>query len=123
MRGISSQQPNTGGSRLEMTNSILSIPIVQAAQMTLWTLGMSGNIVECEARAHPLGVELRYLLNERLLMSRVFDAWDRLTTQAQTWRQGLEGRGWSERPDEFLRRPQAEPASDHRPGETPALAW
>jgi hypothetical protein len=107
-----------------MTNPILTIPMVQAAQLTLWTLGMSGNIVECEARAHPLGVELRYLLNERLLMSRVFDAWDRLSTQAQTWRQGLEGRGWSERPEEFLARPQAEPP--HRDAllrETPALAW
>jgi hypothetical protein len=93
--------------------------MVEAAQRTLWILGMSGNIVECEARAHPLGVELRYLLNERLLMSRVFDAWDRLTTQAQTWRQGLEGRGWSERPEEFRVRPKAEPPR----AEAPALAW
>jgi hypothetical protein len=85
-----------------MPDTTFAIPMIQAAQLTLWTLGLSGNIVECEARAHPLGVELRYLLNERLLMSRVFDAWDRLTTQAQNWRAGLEGRGWSERPDELL---------------------
>lgn len=99
-----------------MTHPELTIPMVQAAQLTLWTLGMSGNIVECEARAHPLGVELRYLLNERLLMSRVFDAWDRLTTQAQTWRQGLELRGWSERPEEFR-------AQEPTLGNHSALAW
>lgn len=102
-----------------MPSPMLTIPMAQAAQLTLWTLGMSGNIVECVARTHPLGVELRYMLNERLLMSRVFDAWDRLTSQAQTWRQGLEGRGWSESPEAFLSRPQsAEPI----PGDT-ALAW
>jgi hypothetical protein len=90
-----------------MSSQFFTAPVAQMAQLTLWTLGMSGNIVECEARTHPLGVELRYVLNERLLMSRVFDAWDRLTAQAQTWRDGLEGRGWSERPDAFIGRPQA----------------
>jgi hypothetical protein len=107
-----------------MSSPFLTAPVAQMAQLTLWTLGMSGNVVECEARAHPLGVELRYVLNERLLMSRVFDAWERLTTQAQTWRQGLEGRGWSDRPEEFLSRPEAEsPHGDALFPDTPALAW
>ena len=81
---------------------------------------MSGNIVECEARAHPLGVELRYLLNERLLMSRVFDAWDRLTTQAQTWRQGSRGAAGvsGRRSSSAGRRP---PPPGHCGA--PALAW
>ena len=65
-------------------------------QITLWTLGMSDNAVDCEARAHPLGVELRYILNDRLLMSRVFDSWERLSGQAQIWREGLQLRGWVE---------------------------
>ena len=80
-------------------------------QVTLWTLGMSGNAVECEARAHPLGVELCYMLNDRLLMSRVFDSWDRLSSQAQSWRAGLEVRGW--RPEELLRRSVAQLANQH----------
>jgi hypothetical protein len=80
-------------------------------QVTLWTLGMSGNAVECEARAHPLGVELCYVLNDRLLMSRVYDSWDRLSSQAQTWRNGLEGRGWSQRPEDHLPRPSVDLSS------------
>lgn len=75
--------------------------MTQVSQITLWTLALCGNAVECEARAHPLGVELRYLLNARLLMSRVFDSWDRLSKQAKSWRDGLETRGWSDRPDAF----------------------
>jgi hypothetical protein len=69
-----------------------------AENVTLWTLGLSGDAVECVASAHPLGLELQYLINNRLLMSRVFDSWDRLSSQAQVWRDGLELRGWSEFP-------------------------
>jgi len=53
-------------------------------------------IIQCVANHHPLGVELRYVMNSRLLMSRVFDSWERLTSQAQVWREGLQLRGWVE---------------------------
>jgi hypothetical protein len=69
---------------------------VAADNMVLWTLSQSGNAVQCVASHHPLGVELRYVMNSRLLMSRVFDSWERLTTQAQVWREGLQLRGWVE---------------------------
>jgi hypothetical protein len=46
---------------------------VAADNMVLWTLSQSGNAVQCVASHHPLGVELRYVMNSRLLMSRVFD--------------------------------------------------
>jgi hypothetical protein len=69
---------------------------VAAEQMVLWTLSQSGNAVQCVASHHPLGVELRYVMNSRLLMSRVFDSWERLSGQAQIWREGLQLRGWIE---------------------------
>jgi hypothetical protein len=46
------------------------------------------------AASHPYGLELRYVMNQAPLMSRVFDSWDHLVAQAQTWRDGLEARGW-----------------------------
>jgi len=79
-----------------------SFSMTQVSQMTLWTLAMSGSAVMCEARTHPLGVELRYVLDDRLLMSRVFDSWDRLSAQARNWRDGLETRGWIAQTQAFL---------------------
>ena len=69
---------------------------VAADNMVLWTLSQSGNAVQCVASHHPLGVELRYVMNSRLLVSRVFDSWERLSGQAQIWREGLQLRGWVE---------------------------
>lgn len=69
---------------------------VATEQLTLWTMSQGGQRVECAAATHPLGVELRYIMNSRLLMSRVFDSWDRLTGQAHVWREGLQIRGWIE---------------------------
>jgi hypothetical protein len=69
---------------------------VATEQLTLWTMSQGGQRVECAAATHPLGVELRYIMNQRLLMSRVFDSWERLTGQAHVWREGLQIRGWIE---------------------------
>ena len=71
---------------------------VATQPVVLWTLGQSDNAVQCVATSHPLGVELRYVMNNQMLMSRVFDSWDRLKQQAQVWREGLQVRGWVERP-------------------------
>jgi hypothetical protein len=71
---------------------------VATEPVVLWTLGQSGNAVQCVATNHPFGVELRYVMNNQMLMSRVFDSWDRLRGQAQIWRDGLQVRGWVERP-------------------------
>ncbi len=60
----------------------------------LWTLSRDGDAAQCVVAQHPLGIELRYLINERPLISRVFETWDALTQQARTWREGLEARGW-----------------------------
>ena len=50
---------------------------------------------QCLVATHPLGVELRYLMNQRPLITRVFQTWDDVTRQAVLWREGLESRGWS----------------------------
>jgi hypothetical protein len=60
----------------------------------LWTLSRGGDAAQCVVAQHPLGIELRYLINERPLISRVFETWDLLAQQAATWRTGLEARGW-----------------------------
>lgn len=60
----------------------------------LWTLKRGKDAVKCEAARHPFGMELRYVMNQAPLMSRVFDSWDALVEQARTWREGLEARGW-----------------------------
>jgi len=62
-------------------------------QVTLWTLGTSGHAIECLAQRHPLGLELCYVMNDRVLISRVFDTWERLFSQAVVWRDGLEQPG------------------------------
>ncbi|HEY8549553.1 MAG TPA: hypothetical protein VIL35_06340 [Vicinamibacterales bacterium] len=67
---------------------ISSMPAASAAnrRVTLWTAASSDRDIACVAEPHPLGLELRYVLNGRLLMSRVFDSWDRLCRHAQSWR-------------------------------------
>jgi hypothetical protein len=59
-----------------------------------WTLNNSRHAVRCVAARHPLGVEVRYLMNDRPLISRVFDDWESVAGQAQLWREGLESKGW-----------------------------
>jgi len=90
-RGVVCIPPSA--SRQEETG--ISMPVA-ADNMVLWTLSQSNNAVQCVASHHPLGVELRYVMNSRLLMSRVFDSWERLSGQAQIWREGLQLRGWVE---------------------------
>jgi hypothetical protein len=60
----------------------------------LWTLSCGRDAAQCVVAQHPLGIELRYLINDRPLISRVFESWDSLAQQATTWRTGLEARGW-----------------------------
>jgi hypothetical protein len=61
----------------------------------LWVLSRGKDDARCIAADHPLGVELRYLMNRQPLISRVFGSWDELDGQARVWREGLESRGWS----------------------------
>jgi hypothetical protein len=61
-----------------------------------WTLSHAGDAVRCIASDHPYGVELRYLMNDHPLISRVFDTWDALASQARLWREHLEAQGWTE---------------------------
>lgn len=63
----------------------------------LWTLERGKDAVQCVVAAHPFGVELRYVMNRHPLITRVFESWDAVADQAQTWRQGLEARGWGGR--------------------------
>jgi len=60
----------------------------------LWKLRRAGQLIRCEVNPHPFGMELRYLVNGKPLMSRVFEEWDALETAAGSWRQGLRLRGW-----------------------------
>ena len=66
-----------------------------AASITeLWTLSRGNDAAQCLVAAHPMGVELRYFMNHRPLITRVFETWDDVTRQAGLWREGLEERGW-----------------------------
>ena len=60
----------------------------------LWKLRRAGQIVRCEICPHPFGTELRYLVNGKQLMSRVFEEWDPLERVARAWHEGLKLRGW-----------------------------
>lgn len=62
----------------------------------LWTLTQQDDSVRCLAALHPMGIELRYVMNEHPLISRVFDTWEGLMVQARQWREGLESRGWQD---------------------------
>ena len=60
----------------------------------LWKLRRAGQMVRCEICPHPFGTELRYLVNGKELMSRVFEEWDPLDRVARSWHEGLRLRGW-----------------------------
>jgi hypothetical protein len=63
----------------------------------LWALSRGKDDARCEVVTHPMGVELRYVMNRQPLITRVFETWDELTHQAHVWREGLEARGWGSR--------------------------
>ena len=60
----------------------------------LWVLSRGKDSARCVVANHPLGVELRYVMNRHPLITRVFETTDELTLQARVWREGLEARGW-----------------------------
>jgi len=60
-----------------------------------WTLQQSQHAVRCVAARHPMGVELRYLMNDHPLISRVFADWRAVEGQAREWHDDLVSRGWS----------------------------
>lgn len=60
----------------------------------LWKLFRAGQSVRCEVSPHPFGMELRYLVNNKPVMSRVFEEWDALENAARAWCDGLLLRGW-----------------------------
>ena len=60
----------------------------------LWKLFRAGQAVRCEVSPHPFGMELRYLVNNKPVMSRVFEEWDGLEHAAEAWCEGLLLRGW-----------------------------
>lgn len=68
--------------------------MLSTRQRVLWKLRRAGQIVRCEVCPHPFGTELRYLVNGKQLMSRVFDEWDPLERVARAWQEGLMLRGW-----------------------------
>jgi hypothetical protein len=85
--------------------------MAHAASITeLWTLSRGDDAAQCLVAAHPLGVELRYLMNHRPLITRVFQTWDDVTRQAALWRDGLEERGWG-----LARKEPAESAESGKP--------
>jgi hypothetical protein len=71
------------------------MPVVEQPA-ELWTLQCGSNRVRCVAAPHPLGVELRYVMNDQPLMSRVFGEWDTVAEQAEEWRARLASKGWVE---------------------------
>ena len=60
----------------------------------LWKLVRAGQQVLCEVGPHPFGTELRYLVNGKSIVSRVFEDLDALDAAATTWCDGLLRRGW-----------------------------
>ena len=60
----------------------------------LWKLFRAGQSVRCEVTPHPFGHELRYLVNNKPILSRVFEEWDALEAAAAGWCEGLIMRGW-----------------------------
>jgi hypothetical protein len=74
----------------------METPMVYGHELAeLWQLTQDGQAVRCLVARHPLGVELRYLVNEQPLISRVFEDWDALAGQARIWRDSLVSRGWA----------------------------
>ena len=62
----------------------------------LWKLFRAGQFVRCEVTPHPFGfgLELRYLVNGKPILSRVFEEWGAVQTAAASWCEGLLHRGW-----------------------------
>ncbi len=60
----------------------------------LWKLVRAGQQVLCEVAPHPFGTELRYLVNGKSIVSRVFEDLEDLDAAAATWCDGLLRRGW-----------------------------
>ncbi len=52
------------------------------------------NWSRCEVTPHPFGMELRYLVNGKPILSRVFEEWEALEAAAAAWCEGLLHRGW-----------------------------
>jgi len=61
----------------------------------LWTLKHGPDAVRCVATPHPMGVEVRYVINEHPLMARVLTDWNHVRDVADTWRSRLEASGWA----------------------------
>ncbi len=60
----------------------------------LWKLVRAGQFVRCEVSPHPFGTELRYLVNGKPIMTRVFEEAEALEATAAGWCEGLLRRGW-----------------------------
>lgn len=60
----------------------------------LWKLFRAGQFVRCEVSQHPFGMELKYLVNGKPILSRVFEEWEALESAAASWCEGLLVRGW-----------------------------
>ena len=60
----------------------------------LWKLFRAGQFGRCEVNPPPFGMELRYLVNGKPILSRVFEEWEALETAAAGWCEGLLMRGW-----------------------------
>ena len=60
----------------------------------LWMLKHGADAVRCVATPHPMGVEVRYVINEHPLMARVLPDWSDVRRLADTWRSRLEASGW-----------------------------
>ena len=60
----------------------------------LWKLVRAGQFVRCEVTSHPFGAEVRYLVNGKPILTRVFEDTDALEMASDTWRNGLQTRGW-----------------------------
>lgn len=68
--------------------------ILPHRRRVLWNLFRAGQFVRCEVAPHPFGTELKYLVNDKPILSRVFEEWEALETAAAGWCDGLLMRGW-----------------------------
>jgi hypothetical protein len=60
----------------------------------LWKLFRAGQFVHCEVAPHPFGLELRYLVNGKPIVIRIFEDRNALESAAAAWCDGLLSRGW-----------------------------
>ena len=60
----------------------------------LWKLSRAGQFVLCEVVPHQFGSELRYLVNGKSIVSRIFEDKEALESAAFSWCDGLLRRGW-----------------------------